>query len=266
MPGQEGADVLELAHARNGLAGGTGFEIADRQAQQVPEQALPEFHVDPVGGVRQGIGALVLQKHVEQADDHDADDEHEQGRIAFVGQHLVDHHLEEQGRHQGEDLDEQRRQQHVRQRLAVAPDRGQEPAEPEALRIEALAADPPGKQDQVRIDLGQQFGGRQQPVDAGDGVDETEQAVRHATAEHHEPAVAQLGDARGRRSGQILFGGPLGQARLQADDLAGPQQVGCRGLPSQQRQFPLQMDRIGRDPVIGRDAAEGPEARVRLGW
>ena len=71
------------------------------------EEALAEFDVDPVGGVGKRIGAQVLQRHVEQADDHEPRDHHEQGLVALVGQYLVYNDLENQRRRQREDLNEQ---------------------------------------------------------------------------------------------------------------------------------------------------------------
>ena len=106
------------------------------------EQALAEFDVDPIGGVRERVGAQILQRHVEQADDDEAADEHEQGLVAAMGQHLVDDHLEEQRRRERENLHEQRRRQHMAERTAIAPDGGQEPAHAELARIDAGAADP----------------------------------------------------------------------------------------------------------------------------
>ena len=118
LPGQEGTDVLDLADARDRLASGARLEIRERQSQQMREQLLPELDVDPVRRMRQDVGPKILENDVEQADDGDAADQHEQGRVAFVGQDLVDHDLKEQRRDQREDLDEQRREQDIGQRLA----------------------------------------------------------------------------------------------------------------------------------------------------
>ena len=41
------------------------------------EQTLPELDVDAVGRMRQCIGAQELQEHVEEADQHEAHDQHE---------------------------------------------------------------------------------------------------------------------------------------------------------------------------------------------
>ena len=117
------------------------------------EQPLAELDVDPVGGVRERIGAQVLQRHVEQADDDEAADQHEQGLVAAVGQHLVDDHLEEERRRQGEDLHEQRRREHMAERTAIAPEGGQEPAHAELARIGAGAADPARDEQRLPADL-----------------------------------------------------------------------------------------------------------------
>ena len=105
------------------------------------EQALAELDVDPVCGVRQRVGAQILERHVEQSDGDEAADEHEQGLVAAMGQHLVDHDLEEQGRRERENLHEQRGRQHMAEGTAITPDRGQEPAHAELARIDAGAAD-----------------------------------------------------------------------------------------------------------------------------
>ena len=49
--GQEVADVLQLAHARHGIADAARLEIGERQRQQMAEQPRAEFDVDAVGGV-----------------------------------------------------------------------------------------------------------------------------------------------------------------------------------------------------------------------
>ena len=117
------------------------------------EQALAELDVDPVGGVRERVGAQVLQRHVEQTDRHKPADEHEQRLVTAMGQHLVDDDLEEQGRCECEDLHEQRRGQHMAERTAIAPDRRQEPAHAELAGIDARAADP--ARDEQRLPAGQ---------------------------------------------------------------------------------------------------------------
>ena len=117
------------------------------------EQALAELDVDPICGVRQRVGAQILQRHVEQADGDEAADEHEQGLVTAMGQHLVDHHLEEQRRRERENLHEQRRRQHMAERTAITPDRGQEPAHAELARIDAGAADPASDEKRLPADV-----------------------------------------------------------------------------------------------------------------
>jgi hypothetical protein len=83
-----------------------------------------------------------LERDVEQSDGDKPADEHEQGLVTAMGQHFVDDHLEEQGRRESENLHEQRGGQHMAERTAITPDRGQEPAHAELARIDAGAADP----------------------------------------------------------------------------------------------------------------------------
>ena len=137
LSGEEGADGLELAHARHRLAGRARLEIGERQAEEVGEEAGAELDVDAVGGVVQRIGAQELQQRLEDGEQHHADDQHDQRREPLVDEHLVDHQLEEHRRQQGEELHEERRDHHLDQRLAVAHQRRQKPTEAEGLRIDA---------------------------------------------------------------------------------------------------------------------------------
>ena len=79
LAGEEAADGLELAHARDRLTGRAGLEIAKRQPQQVIEQPAAELNIDPAGGMAERIGAQVLQRDVEQADRGEPDDDDDQG-------------------------------------------------------------------------------------------------------------------------------------------------------------------------------------------
>ena len=56
LSGQKAADGLELAHAGDRLACGAGFEISERQPQQMIEQAAAELDVDAARGVAECIG------------------------------------------------------------------------------------------------------------------------------------------------------------------------------------------------------------------
>jgi hypothetical protein len=59
VAGEELADVLQLAHARDGVADPARLEVGERQVQQVAEQARAEFDVDAAGGVREDVAASV---------------------------------------------------------------------------------------------------------------------------------------------------------------------------------------------------------------
>jgi len=48
---------FEFSHPRHGIAGAAGLEIGNRQRNQMLEQPGAEFHIDPVGGVREHIGS-----------------------------------------------------------------------------------------------------------------------------------------------------------------------------------------------------------------
>ena len=130
LAGEEGADRLELAHARHGLAGRARLEIAHRQMEQMEEQPPAELDVDAVRRMRERIGAQILQHDVEEADDTRPADQHEKRVVALVAEHLVDDDLEKQRRHQREDLHEEGGEQNMRERAPVAPDRRQEPFQP----------------------------------------------------------------------------------------------------------------------------------------
>jgi len=227
------------------------------------EQALAELDVDPIGGVRQRIGAQVLQRHVEQADDDEPPDEHEQGLIAAMGQHLVDDHLEEERRRQGENLHEQRRRDHMAERAAIAPDGGQEPAHPELAWIDARAADPAGDEQRLPARLGRDVLEPPLLSRVADRIDEPAQPGGNAPGEHHERAVSHPHDRRGGQRRQALGGHLADQPGLEAQDPCGAHEVGFVGGAVRQRQFARELHRVGGDAVIGRDPAQGAQARVQ---
>src|SRR3954463_10101054 len=80
------------------------------------------------------------------------------------------------------------------ERLAVAQDRGQEPAEAERLRVIPLAAKAPGDQHNERLDFLKQLLGRKLAEELGDRVDEGAFARRTACEEDREGAVVQAQD------------------------------------------------------------------------
>ena len=136
------------------------------------EQTLPELDVDAIGGVGEGVGAQVLQDDVEKADRHETGDHHEQGFVAFVGQHLVDDDLEDQRPNQGENLNEQRGRQHMPERAAVAPQRRQKPADRECLRVYAGSPQLARDQESPSVRLARELVGRHLGGGVADRVNE----------------------------------------------------------------------------------------------
>ena len=261
LSGEEAADRLELAHPRDRLPGRPGLEIGDRQAQKMREQALAELDVDPVGGVGKRIGAQILKRHIEQADDDEPADQHEQGLVAAMGQHLVDDDLEEERRREAENLHEQRRRQHMAERAAIAPDGGQEPAHAELARIGAGAADPARDQKRLSADPARDVLERRLLHRVADRIDEPAKPRRIAPAEHHQRAVHAHDRRRGQ--GREPLGGHFGdQAGLEADEPGGANEVGFPGLAGAEREFARELHRVGADAVIGRDPAQSAQAPV----
>ena len=235
------------------------------------KQPLAELDVDPIGGVRERIGAQVLQRHVEQPDDDEPADKHEQGLVASMGQHLVDDHLEEQRRGQGENLHEQRRRQHMAERTAIAPDGGQEPAHAEQARIDASAGDPAGDEQRLPADVARDVLDRRLVGGVADRIDKPAETRRIAPAEHHERAARRPHDCRRGQHRQPLGSHLADQPGLESDDPGGANEVGFVGLAVTKRQFARELHRVGADAVIGRDPAQGAQARVQrrrlaYGW
>ena len=131
--GQERADVLQLAHARHGLArpgaprnsaaaapagGGTAARRARRRCGSwcgrarrcAARRARPRTPTPPRSPTTSTCSV----------------------RQALVHQHLVDHDLEEQRRREPQQLQHRRAQQHLGEDAPVGPRRAQEPAEAEA--------------------------------------------------------------------------------------------------------------------------------------
>ncbi len=226
------------------------------------EQALAELDVDPIGGVRQRVGAQILERHVEHADGDKAADKHEQGLITAMGQHLVDHHLEEQGRRESENLHEQRGGQHMAKRTAIAPDRGQEPAHAELARIDAGAADPASDEKRLSADVARKVFNRRFPDGVADRIDEPAEPRRIAATEDHERAAGDADDRRSRQSREPFGGDLLDQASPHSDELGGADEIALVGLMGAKRQFARKLHWVGADTVIGRDPAERAQAPV----
>ena len=227
------------------------------------KQPLAELDVDPIGGMRERIGAQVLERHVEQADDDEPADKHEQSLVAAMGQHLVDDHLEEQRRGQGENLHEQRRRQHMAERTAIAPDGGQEPAHAELARIDASAADPAGDEQRLPADVARDVLDRRLVGGVADRIDKAAETRRIAPAEHHQRAARRPHDRWGGQHRQPLGSHLANQPGLESDHPGGANEVGFVGLAVTKRQFARELHRVGADAVIGRDPAQGAQARVQ---
>ena len=54
-PGEEVADIFQLAHARDRIADAARLEIGERQRQQMAKQPRAQFDIDAAGGVRRTI-------------------------------------------------------------------------------------------------------------------------------------------------------------------------------------------------------------------
>ena len=231
------------------------------------EEATPEFDVDAVGGVRQDVGPQERQHGVEEPDGDEADGEHVERRVALVGQHLVDDHLEEQRRDEAEDLQEQRGDQHVAERPAVSPQRGQEPPESEGFRVRTLAAESPRQQDGGAGRSGEQLHRREVLVGFGDGVDEAVAldagGVVGARRQHGE-AGRRRQDGRERHRRQAFGVERPDRPRAQAEDPRAALDVGRRGAAADQAELALERGLVVGDPVVAGDREEA-EDRAGVG-
>ena len=93
--GEEVADVLQLAHARDRIADPARLEIGDRQRQKVAEQPRAEFHVDAVGRMREQIGAQDVDDGLEHRNGDEPDDQDIERAQRPIDQDLVDDDLED---------------------------------------------------------------------------------------------------------------------------------------------------------------------------
>src|SRR5262249_20819125 len=132
--GEEIADVFELAHASDRIADATRLEIADRQRQQVAEQASAKLHVDTVRGVGKYICPQDGEDRLAPPAAHQTDDEHVEGTEAAVNEDFVDDDLEKQRRDQCEQLKKERRHQHVAKYATVLVNGTEKPGDVEAAR------------------------------------------------------------------------------------------------------------------------------------
>src|SRR5262245_45258633 len=211
--GEEIADVFELAHASDRIADATRLEIADRQRQQMAEQASAQLHVDAVGGVGKDICAQDSEDRLENRDAHQADDEHVEGAEAAVNEDLVDDDLEKQRRDECEQLKKERRYQHVAEHATVLVNGAEKPGDVETARqVDETAAARHQHQLTVpyRLELGARHQGGTRRVRRLNDCP----VLRHL-AEDDEFAIAQHRDAGQRRGGKSRPFGFVG-ARLEA--------------------------------------------------
>lgn len=262
MASEEGTDGFEFADAGDGLAGGSRLEIVERQAEKMPEQPAPQLDIDAVGGVRQCIGAQILEHDIEEADDGKPDDEHDQRRIAAMRQHLVDDDLEEKRRDQCEELDEQRCDQHMSEGAAVAPDRRQEPAKTECCRISARSAEAPLNQDEPSAREPQQFGGIDIAAGKIDRIDEPKAPFAGFAAEDGEGTIREAGDCRHRHRSDTA-GRRGNRPGFEADQACGSQEVVGTGGAGD-GQLTGNCPGIRRQAVIAGDGGKRRQAAVRL--
>lgn len=168
-----------------------------------------------------------MQHDVEEADGGKADDEYYEGRITAMRQNLVDDHLEEQRRHQRKDLDDEGGDQHMAEGTPIAPDRRQEPAEPEILLRGAGASETALDEDELARGQSEKLLGVDIAGGKIDGVDQPITTLGGRAGEDCEGAILQGDKCRRRKSRQ-----PFGvicpdDARLQADDFAARSRSSC---------------------------------------
>ena len=127
LVGEEAADALDLAHARDHHTGLAALEVRHRQAHEVGVELGPEFDVDARRGVAEGVGPYEAEHGLEHGDERHRGDHDDEGRLAPRHEHLVDHELEDERRGEAEQVDEERQHEDVRERPPVPPDHGHEP-------------------------------------------------------------------------------------------------------------------------------------------
>ena len=150
----------------------------------------------------------------------------------------------------------------MRERPAVAQDRGPEPAKAERVRVDPGAAEPARDQtDRPRRGFERLLHGHfaNRP---GQGVDEPDLAVSRGDPQDRERAVLQLED---RRAGDVLQPPGVGgahDARPQLEKIGGANQILSARRPAGQGQLVAQLQGVGRNPVVGGDEGEGGEPAV----
>ena len=186
------------------------------------EQPRAQLDVDPVGGVREEIGAQDAEHGLEQGDGDQPHHQHVERAHAAVHEHLVDHDLEEERRDQREQLDEERGQQDLAQEPAVLVHGAEEPGDVEAPgQIGELG--PPGHQHQPAVPHGLELGARHQ-LRARLVGHLDQDLVLAGPAQQQEAAIAQDGDAGQGRARQPVPAG-LGLTRFETELIGAAQHL-----------------------------------------
>src|SRR5579883_3056246 len=106
-----------------------------------------------------------------------------------MDEHLVDDQLKEQRRREGENLQEEGGDEHIGQRLAIAPDGRQEPAETKRLRLDPSAAETTRDEDDAAVPKLDHFVRADDLGDAVDRIDDPERIRRWTRGQYGEAAA-----------------------------------------------------------------------------
>ena len=254
--------MFSTPHPRHGITHLARAEIAQRQVQQMPEQARAQLHVDAAGGVREHIAAQRGQHDLERHHRQQPDRDHVQRGEAAVHQHLVHHHLEEQRRHQREALDDEGHQEYLEQQLAVAHHRRDEPAEIE-LGQRAGDRGARGHQDQLAGPGPLQLVQRQLVGAAATRILDQRLAGIDARQDE-EIAFAVTTDGRQGRRRQPIHT-HLGATGAQVQLARGQQDLGHAEWRAIGAEFVSQLVRVGGDLVVAGQHGEAEQAGVGRG-
>src|SRR5579883_189050 len=220
---EEIPDVLELPHARHGIAGAACLEIGDGQGHEMTEEPRAELDIDAVGGVREDVSAERAQHGLEHRDGDEPDHQHIERRQAAMHQHLVGDDLEEERRHQREKLEEERGDDDLAKDAAVLVHRLEEPGHVEAAH-ELAERGAARHEHQPPAPHGLEDGALDELWAADPGILD-ECAVIGDLADDQEAAIAQLDDGRQVQTRKPLPGARY-QARLDAEILRATQHLG----------------------------------------
>ena len=178
-------------------------------------------------------------------------------------QDLVDDDLEDQRRRQCEDLDEQRRREHMPERLAVAPQRRQEPAQAEHLRADAGPADTTGDEERATVGLPRQVFERQIGRRVGDRIDQPAQARRASPAVDVKRSALQPDDCGGGKLSHPALVDAGRQPGLQPDQFCAANEIELVGIAIAEGKLPMKLHRVGADSVVGGDPAQRAQTAIK---